>query len=387
MGGPIAKPQPRTLDRLRLRGGLLGWGDSEMGGSGGATGLRYFDLALALLNQRPRNAGNYGIGGQTIAQLAAVMQTHVLDRDPGMVLFQMATNDIGLSRTAAQILPDYAVQVDRARNAGIEPIIATIPPRTSVTSFTKEGRRLNAALRDYASDQGIIFLNPWDNLWDVTTNVWGAGYSDDSVHPNWTACKAAAANVVAQLGSFILPGGVYLANVGGTTYENSLLTDASFTGAVTSGLSNAWASSVSGGTVTYSQVADGSTGRNWQRIAVSVAPASMSISQQVPNAANANYSVGDELELSMRLKASGYVVGTDLGKMFIRFDFTNGSPSTVYLYNQLPADFTDSTWTIRTNVPTGTTAMTIRIGWNSGIPVLDIAQPTLINRTREGLTA
>lgn len=384
---PTPKRPPRTLDRLRLRGGLLGWGDSEMGGSGGATGLRYFDLALALLNQRPRNAGNYGIGGQTIAQLAAVMQTNVLDRNPGMVLFQMATNDLGNSRSAAAILPDYIVQVNRARNAGIEPLIATVPPRTGTAAVTKEGRRLNAALRDYAADQGIVFLNPWDGLWDMTTNGWGSGYSDDNVHPNWTACKAAAANIVAQLGSFMLPGGVYLANAGGTTYENSLLMDASFTGAVTSGLSNAWTSSVSGGTVTYSQVADGSTARNWQRIAVSVAPTSMSISQQVPNAASANYSVGDELELSMRLKASGYIVGTDLGKMYVRFDFTGGSPSTVYLYNQLPCDFTDSTWTLRTTVPTGTTALTIRIGWNSGVPVLDIAQPTLINRTREGLTA
>lgn len=273
MGGPAPKRPPRTPDRLRLRGGLLGWGDSEMGGSG--AGWRYFDLACALNNQRPRFAGNYGIGGQTVAQLSTVMQANVLDRNPGIVLFQMATNDLGAGRTAAAILPDYRTEVMRAVNHGIEPIVAAVPPRIGTSAVTREGMRLNAALRDMAADNGWLFLDPWVGLRDLLTNAWATGVSDGSAHPTWVGCKVAAANVAAQLAAWFPPGGVYLADAGGATLDVSPLNDPSFVGAVSNGLSTAWATSGSGGTVVFSRVAeDGATGRNWQRFDVQAAPSS-----------------------------------------------------------------------------------------------------------------
>lgn len=376
------RPAPRTADRLRARGGLLGWGDSEMGGSGPGSGNRYFDLALALLNQRPRNAGNYGIGGQTIATLSPVLEANVLSRNPGMVLVQMATNDLGNGRTAAQIVPDYAAEIARMRNRGIEPIVSAVPPRSGTAAITREGMRLNAALRSFAAREGLIFVNPWKDMRDPSTNAWFTGLSDDGIHPNWTGCKQAAANVAAQLGAFLLPGGVYLADAGDATYDVSLIADADFKGAATSGRSNAWTVSQSGGTVTFSQSADGSTPRNWQKVSVSSAPTSFSISQAINSA---NWSVGDELELSVRMRASGYVQATDLGRFYVRLDFTGGVQTTAYLYSQLPADFAEGTWTVRAKVPTGTTALAVRIGWQSGVFDLEIAQPTLVNRTREAL--
>lgn len=382
---PLPKRPPRTLDRLRPPGGTLGWGDSEMGGAGTAKADRYCDYALARLDQRPCFAGNYGIGSQTIANLAAVMQGNVFDHDPSRVINQAGTNDIGNGRSASQIVADmYELIIKPQTNHGIEAMLSDLPPKNDTSAARKEIARTNYGYGNLCAKHGLVHIRPWEGLRDPASGQWLAAYSADGVHANWTGAKLAAANVAAQLAAYAQPGGVYLADVGGTVLDFSPIPDPGFVGAKTNGLSTAWSSSLSGGAVTFDQVADETGIRNWQRFQVTSAPSSFSISCQIPNSGNANWTPGETISLRLRMKASGYNPADDTGRFYVRFDQTGGTPSTVYLYNALAADIDASTWYLPPFVTSlTTTALTVRVGWNSGLPLVWLSRPTFINHSRE----
>jgi lysophospholipase L1-like esterase len=118
---------------------------------------------------------NRGIANQTTAQMLVRFRQDVVSLQPKAVVIQGGGNDIAslLSPgTEALVLDNVRSMTEIAKANGIRVIIASVTPvcdcSVPQTSTRPQGKLigLNGALRDYAADSGLVFLNYYAALVD-----------------------------------------------------------------------------------------------------------------------------------------------------------------------------------------------------------------------------
>lgn len=378
----LQRRPPRIVPDLRSGFGVVGLGDSIVAGSGaGGVANKFFDLACILSDQRIPFLDNAGASGETIQDVMARIEDDVVPLDPSHCVVCCGTNNLGDDDFDGAVAA-YAAGIQRLRGAGIEPVICLPPPRSAINDNAKlYQNKLMLWLRTYARHHGIVLADLYTPLANPLTGEYDTGMGNPSeapgyVHPSVAGSKLMAQALVTALSDAMPAGGVYLATTyGGPDTDVSLIPDGNFAiDTNADGVANNWFGTSSGGTVTFSRQADAG-GRYWQRMAVTSAPASASLSRPIPTP----WAVGDELELSFRLRTSDNQSGD--GGFLWRFDWGGGSPSVSTFYDDFPYDVDDGIVCHRAIVPTGTTNAAVRWSWQQGTFVLDITQVTVVNRT------
>ena len=131
------------------------------------------------------------ISGQTTSQMLVRFRADVIELHPKIVVICGGTND--LARNTGYISPEHILDniqsmVDLARANGIRPILCSIHPtgdypwRPGIEPAQKI-IRLNAAIRAYAEQEGIPYVD-YHTPMAAGDGSMIAAYTNDGVHPN-----------------------------------------------------------------------------------------------------------------------------------------------------------------------------------------------------------
>ena len=176
-----------------------GFGDTDPEETGYTTRLR------TLLRQAGREGAivtNHGVGGETTAQGLSRINS-VLATGGDFVLIMEGTNDIIKNISSGTTLFNLEEMVERAENAGIQPIWSSVVPLRP-SALTTEDKELAIAMRQRSLTQGIPMVDNYA-VFDYTPSAWPDLYNqnlknDPVGHPN-----AAGYAVMAQaFADFIL---------------------------------------------------------------------------------------------------------------------------------------------------------------------------------------
>lgn len=136
---------------------------------------------------------NRGISGQTTAQMLVRFRQDVLALEPAVVVILAGTNDIAGNTgpaTQAMIEDNLHSMVELAKVHGIKVVLASLLPVSDYpwrpgTQPVDKVRRLNAALRDYAQRQGLVYLD-YHSAMSNTEGGLDSELAGDGVHPSAT---------------------------------------------------------------------------------------------------------------------------------------------------------------------------------------------------------
>ncbi len=108
---------------------------------------------------------NFGVHGQTTAQMLERFPAQVTGRGFSRVVILGGTNDTLLGMDQAATLANLKRMVAMARQAGVEPVLAEIPPiYTGGGAHLAAVVRLNAGISRLAQDQGVKLVDYYDPL-------------------------------------------------------------------------------------------------------------------------------------------------------------------------------------------------------------------------------
>jgi len=216
--GAAAKYSPITVASPRRSPSVVFLGDSltQIGTDVAARkyGNSLASLVAAMSNGRILLTENAGIASNTVPMMADRLQTDVISKNPGRCFILAGSNSttkgyahFDTARSDYEnriILPLLA--------AGIEPILATIPPRdfsrTSATA-TNTGPAVyqltlawNVFVRSMAAKYRLPLVDIYMAVTDPNTGNYYAGYNDDGVHWNYLGVYIAAKFVADALASY-----------------------------------------------------------------------------------------------------------------------------------------------------------------------------------------
>lgn len=132
-----------------------------------------------------------GIGGQTSAQMLVRFHADVIALGPKVVQIMAGSNDIAGNRGPTRerdYQDNIMAMVELAKAHHIRVVLASIPPASRFFWRPEVApapliARLNAWLRDYASREGLVFIDYHAALAGPDGGM-RAGLSIDGVHPN-----------------------------------------------------------------------------------------------------------------------------------------------------------------------------------------------------------
>ena len=108
---------------------------------------------------------NFGVFGQTTAQMLARFPLQVSKRDFRAVIILGGTNDTLLGLDPKITITNLSRMVDLARSAGIEPVLAEIPPIYRENGrFLPAVERLNTAIVALAASKHVKLVDYYDAL-------------------------------------------------------------------------------------------------------------------------------------------------------------------------------------------------------------------------------
>jgi lysophospholipase L1-like esterase len=108
---------------------------------------------------------NFGIFGQTTAQMLARFPNQIPNRNFRTVVILGGTNDTLLGIDPAFTIANLSRMVDLARAAGVEPILAEIPPIYKQNGrFLPAVQRLNAGIVTLAATKHVRLADYYDAL-------------------------------------------------------------------------------------------------------------------------------------------------------------------------------------------------------------------------------
>lgn len=324
--------------------------------------------------QNIRYLYNAGIAGNTCAQMLARNQTDVINRAPAVAALKCGTNDVAgvfsLTSSSASITSIITAWIQ----AGIRPILCTIPPRSDNDSYIPNILQLNAWIRKYAQANGITLVDFYTILVDPSNAHYRSGYSSDGVHPTATIASAMADYFIARTNGMFPAWSptVGYNNAAGDTVNlvlNSLF--GSGGGAPTN-----W--NFSGNNCTHSAVANTiPPGGNWfQFVCTNLG------TDEIYQDITTGWSVGDKLAFSGKINTSGATSGALTYS--IKLDMLNGTPFISVPLNAYAIDET-GTFYIEATVTAGTTNVRPHIDIASGTGTIQISQWSVIDLTSQGL--
>lgn len=356
----------------RVGHGIVALGDSitaNYGASGNLLRIQegYLSRACAENGQVPMFRGTFATGGFTLAQIQSTHLPTVLALDPKPLACVIlgGTNDAGANNgvgfSVTTTLATLDAICESLRGAGIQPILATLPPRGNVTAISQAVSNYNRALVRYASTKGYDVVDYNKVLVNTATGNFLTGLAQsDETHPSFKGVKLmgqALAPVLKamQKPSIAAPRPSHAAdptNLLGTQGHFLIDTNAD-------GIADGWSNAVPrGATFTVVNDADGVT--KWQRI---TQPSSATGNNTLQKTVNSVVAPGDVIELIARVQTSGFDAalvaptgttgGTGPG---YTFSATATGAATVYepIYNW-HTDITDGLVYLRGVVPAGAT--------------------------------
>lgn len=133
---------------------------------------------------------NRGIAGQTTAQMLVRFRQDVIDLKPAVVVILAGTNDIaGNTGPATQrMIEDNLHSIaELAKAHGIRVVLASVLPVSTYpwrpgSQPAAQVRALNAALRQYAQQQGLVYLDYYGAMANAAGGL-DAALAADGVHP------------------------------------------------------------------------------------------------------------------------------------------------------------------------------------------------------------
>lgn len=133
---------------------------------------------------------NRGISGQTTPQMLLRFRQDVIALQPDVVLILAGTNDIAGNTgpsTQAMIEDNLHAMVELARTHGIRVVLASVLPVSEYRWMpgiepAPKVRALNAALKQYADAQGLVYLDYYTAMANAAGGL-DPALAADGVHP------------------------------------------------------------------------------------------------------------------------------------------------------------------------------------------------------------
>jgi lysophospholipase L1-like esterase len=132
-----------------------------------------------------------GISGQVTAQMLARFRADVIDLRPRAVVILAGTNDIAHNQgfvAIDNIAGNIISMAQLAQANGIEPVICSVLPaaeypwRREITDVPAKVKALNALLREWAEDNGCVYVDYFSMLADERGGL-SAELAADGIHP------------------------------------------------------------------------------------------------------------------------------------------------------------------------------------------------------------
>jgi lysophospholipase L1-like esterase len=133
---------------------------------------------------------NRGISGQTTAQMLVRFRQDVIDLKPAVVVILAGTNDIAGNTgpsTQSMIEDNLQSMVELAKANGIGVVLSSVLPVSEYpwrpgAQPAGKVRALNAVLRQYAQQQGLVWLDYYEAMANAQGGL-DAALAKDGVHP------------------------------------------------------------------------------------------------------------------------------------------------------------------------------------------------------------
>ena len=135
---------------------------------------------------------NRGIGGQTTPQMLIRFKPDVVDLKPEIVVVLAGTNDIAGNTgpsNAKMITDNIFSMAEIAKAYQMKVVLSSILPvyeydwAREIKDPPSTIQAVNDALKQYASDQGLIYLDYFSSMVDERQSL-NSDYTSDGVHPN-----------------------------------------------------------------------------------------------------------------------------------------------------------------------------------------------------------
>ena len=135
---------------------------------------------------------NRGIGGQTTPQMLIRFKPDVVDLKPKIVVMLAGTNDIAGNTgpsNAKMITDNIFSMAEIAKAYQMKVVLSSILPvyeydwAREIKDPPSTIQAVNDALKQYASDQGLIYLDYFSSMVNERQGL-NSDYTSDGVHPN-----------------------------------------------------------------------------------------------------------------------------------------------------------------------------------------------------------
>jgi len=164
----------------------------------------YFTWANMLLNSSFRFTTQYGVSGNTTAQMLARIGPVVADPSD-WVFVQGGINDISAGATEATIVANLQAICATLANTKIVCLLA-ISPNAQAAGNTTKILNINARLRRWcATQKSVIFADVYSALVDstLTTGAFASGNSPDSLHLSAQGARLAGQVIANAISPFV----------------------------------------------------------------------------------------------------------------------------------------------------------------------------------------
>ncbi|AEQ20997.1 putative SGNH-hydrolase [Rhodococcus phage E3] len=159
-------------------------------------GESFATLCAIKSGQRVLYGRNAGVTNNTVQDAAARLSADVIAYRPDRCVVLLGTNN---TNQPTPTIPDTMTAYEEGilrplLDAGIEPIVCTVPPRNGVrasdiATYRRQGQ-WNAFLRSIASRYHLRLVDLYAATVDPATGDYKAGYSGDGVHPSKVGYQA-----------------------------------------------------------------------------------------------------------------------------------------------------------------------------------------------------
>lgn len=208
-------------------------GDSIMAGNAQGASLieptgtfsRFGDIGYLVSQATGWPYQNMGIGGNSMAQIAARISSDLIALNPRIALMEGGVNELINGTNAATVMVSWQAALDAVVAAGIRPVvIGVLPFRNSASATDSELQQrdsLNALLRVAVEAVGGIYINPDETVGSFyaggdANNRWALSAiadSGDGLHLSRWGQVALAQQVASVLSRFVAYGNVDAASL------------------------------------------------------------------------------------------------------------------------------------------------------------------------------
>ena len=151
-----------------------------------------------------------GIGGQTTMQLLSRIRPDVIELGPEYMVLLIGINDIARNNgyiAVEHTFGNIVSMVELARYNGIKPIMCTLCPAGEIGWRKRVGdprpqiEKLNALIKEYASEHGIPVVDYYNSGLATEDHALKPNLANDAVHPNLSGYKVMEALLLSVIES------------------------------------------------------------------------------------------------------------------------------------------------------------------------------------------